>query len=154
VRVGRRRWWFRPLIGLVVFAIGVVVVQGLLDRRSDQRVYERMQSDPTVALVPPDSEVLEQSSTGPCDGDSLTGPSVVTALSSEAPPDELIDFYQSELDRLGWTEVSIEGDELVAVRDDAGYELELRAYADSFEDIDFWVTLSTVPRQDCILPIL
>jgi hypothetical protein len=139
---------------MAVMVVLVVAVRGELNRRQDDRLYDRMVTDPTLDSIPPRSEMVERTGAGPCEGDSATGPAVVTALSSELPTEDVLGFYRERLDELGWTDVSEQTDSLVGTRTDGGYRLEFSVSADSFEGIDYWVVLRADPRQNCLLPIL
>lgn len=139
---------------LGVITVTVLVVRGEMNRKDDEPLYARMLDDPALALVPPDAQVLERSSIPPCEGDSATGPTVVLALSTARPVDEVLEFHREGLEELGWTGVRVDGSELTGHRQDNGHDLEARAYSDSFEDVDSWFVLSADPRQNCLLPIV
>lgn len=149
----RRGWLIWGVVGLVGVA-AAFMIPGLLDMRADDQAYERMLDDPVTSLVPPSSEALSRTTAGPCGGESDTGPTVITALSSELATDDFLEFYRSELEQLGWSDVSIRGDQVTGHRNDNGYDLEFQVYADSFEDVDYWAVLRTDPRQNCLLPFL
>jgi hypothetical protein len=140
--------------GAAVVAALAVVVQGQIDRRSDDRIFKTMTADPALELVPSRSTVLERSETRPCQGDSQSGPDVVVAFDSRLSPADLHQFYEAELARLGWENLRVASGELTGSRPEDGYELRVRVYADDFEDVDYWFVVSAEPRQNCLLPVL